>query len=174
MRTCASPAGAGHRHQRAPARAGGRARRHLAIALEERALLDHEARRDERGFHLGPGEQLDPLAPLDAPADRPADGHDAALDLRVHFARLSDDERVLGDDAALELAVDAEGVAEAQLAMELRSRVHEAVEVLGRQPLYLDHLRTPRAAHGAGLDDTTRALRRAAGGRGGRGARRSG
>src|SRR6185369_4709302 len=106
-------------------------------------------------------------------ADRSPDGDDAALDLGVHLARFPDDERVLGDDAFLELAVDTEGVAETQLPVELGSRIHESVEVFGRQALDLDHRRTPRG-HGARLDDITRALTTAAGGRGGRGARRAG
>src|SRR5207245_3409965 len=93
--------------------------------------------------HLGPGEELDALAPLDAAAHGTADGDDTALDLRVDLARLAHDQRVLGDDAALELAVDAEGVAEAQLAVELRPHVHETVEVLGGQPLDRDHLCPP-------------------------------
>ena len=73
-------------------------------------------------FTLRARQQLDALAALDAAADRAADGDHAAVDLGVHLARLPDDQRVLGDDAALELAVDAEGVAEAQLAVELGSR----------------------------------------------------
>src|SRR5712691_2632893 len=153
--------GGRHGHQRAAAGAGGRGGRHLAIALEERALLDHQARRHERGLHLGAGQQLDALAPLDAAADRAADGDDAALDLRVDLSRLAHDERVLRDDAALELAVDAEGVAEAQLAVELGARVHEAVEVLGGQTLDLDHLRPlsrlgADQARRARVDDNTR------------------
>src|SRR5258706_188260 len=126
-----------------------RGRAHLAVALEESAVLDHELRGDEGGLDLRAGQELDALASVHPPADRAPDGDDAAVDVRVHLARLADDQGVVGDDLPLEPPVDAQGVAEAELAQELRPLVHEAVEVLGRGALELDHPCLPRKSPSA-------------------------
>ena len=85
------------RHHRALA--AGRA--HVAVALEEGALLDHQARREEGGLHAC-SRRAARCAGGPAPAaDRAADGDDAAVDLRVDLPGLADDQRVVGDDLAL-------------------------------------------------------------------------
>src|SRR5207247_3584278 len=112
---------------------------HLAVALEESAVLDHELGGDQGGLHLRAGQELDPLPPVHPPAHGAPDGDHSAVDVRVHLARLPDDQRVVGDDLPLEAPVDAEGVPKAELPQELRPFVHEAVQILGRQAFELDH-----------------------------------
>src|SRR5258706_13503727 len=126
-----------------------RGRAHLAVALEESAVLDHELRGDEGGLDLRAGQELDALASVHPPADRAPDGDDAAVDVRVHLARLADDQGVVGDDLPLQPPGDAQGFAEAELAQELRPLVHEAVEVLGRGALELDPPCLPRKSPSA-------------------------
>src|SRR6185295_14904441 len=130
-------------HQRAL-----RGRAHVAVALEERALFDDDLGRHQRAVYLAAGKQLDALTRVDLATHAATDRHDAAVDLRVDLAGLPDDQRVVGDDFSAQAAVDAEGVAEAQLADELGSDVHEAVQVLDRQAFELHPMRfqdsTPR------------------------------
>src|SRR5262249_22602382 len=116
---------------------------HLALALEEGAVLDQEPGRDERSRDPRARQYLDPLPPVDPTAHRAPDGDDAAVDVGLHLSRLADDQGVVGDDLPLQPTIDAQGVAEAELAQELRPFVHETVEVLGYEALELDHRSLP-------------------------------
>src|SRR5262245_17402387 len=62
-------------HHRAPGLA------HVALAREEGALLDDQARGDQGALYPGAGQQLDALAPLHPPLDAAADGDRPAVDV---------------------------------------------------------------------------------------------
>src|SRR5687767_3386523 len=119
---------------------------HVALPLEKRPLFDEQLGGNERRLHPGAGQQLDALAAVHATGDRAPDRDHVALDVGVDAARLPDDEGVVGHDPPLDAAVDAEGVLEAELALELRALVHEPVQLLGGESLDLQHPPSGRAA----------------------------
>jgi hypothetical protein len=102
---------------------------HPAVALEEHALLhEHHGRlhvaEDARG-----AAQLHALGGEHVAHDLAADEDHAGVDGGVDDAFLADDERVVGGDLALELAVQHDGAAEGVLALDLRRLVDEGAEI---------------------------------------------
>ena len=110
-----------------------RALPHAALALEERPVLDHEPRRDQRRLHAR-SRRAARCAGARAPGPVTLPRIETTpQSISASTWPVSPMISVLSETiAALEAPVDAEGVAEAQLARELRAVVQEAVEVLGR------------------------------------------
>ena len=75
--------------------------------------------------------QLDRALGADVPVDLAVDDDGAAGDLGVDLRALADDQHVVRHDGAGELAVDADGPLEGELALELGPAAEQGVEVAG-------------------------------------------
>src|SRR2546426_108865 len=99
------------------------------MALEEDAFLhDHHRRLDVAEDPRG-AAQLHTLGAEHVAHHFPVDEDHARADGGVDDSLLADDERVVGDDLALELAVQHDGAAERVLAVDLGRLVDERAEV---------------------------------------------
>src|SRR6266852_1365316 len=85
---------------------------HRAMALEERAFLNHKYGGRQVSAHLGVGANLDPLRCDDIAADLARDRHGRGANLRSDDGALADHEAVLGVDLAVNFAVDTRGTLE--------------------------------------------------------------
>src|SRR5215471_3696314 len=101
---------------------------HLAGALEHRPLLDLQHRCDDVGEDLCLREELDPLAGPHAASQAAVDRELRDVDVGRDLRGLTDDELADRADLPLEVAIDAEGVLEGQIAAHLAPLVDEPVE----------------------------------------------
>src|SRR5262245_57648610 len=121
---------------------------HLAVAVEEHALFQHDDRRLDIALHLRGAAQLDALRREHVADDLAVDQHDARADGGVDDALVTDDQAVGGGDLAAELAVDHDGAGERVLPLDLGPLVDEGREVtsLGRaRALLEEHVDWARA-----------------------------
>src|SRR6266540_1619305 len=104
---------------------------HLALPLDDHALLDHERGGLDVPAHPRRVVELDGALRLHVAVDLAVDDDAATADLGVHLGALADDENVVRHDRAGELAVDADGPFERQLAFELRAAAEQRIEIAG-------------------------------------------
>ena len=91
---------------------------HDAVALEDGAFFDDQGRRVDVAVDLAVAVDLDACVGDDLADDGAADGDAADVDVAFDVRALADDQLVLRVDLSVELAVDAHGVLELELALE--------------------------------------------------------
>ena len=109
----------------------GAARLHLALAVEQDALLDEERGGVDVAAHPARGVNLHAPLGHDVAAHGALNHDGADRYLGVDFRALTDDEHVLGEDLAGQLAVHADGPFEGQLALELAASAKQGGDLRG-------------------------------------------
>src|SRR5688500_12841230 len=100
------------------------------MPFEEHALLHHDHGCLHVAEDAGGAPQLHPLGGEDVAHHFAADEHDAGADGGVDYTFLADDQGIVRNDLALELAVDHDGAAERVLAFDLRRFIDERAEIV--------------------------------------------
>src|SRR3990172_6935571 len=147
-----------HRGDGSRRRSAGRAPRehplvqvlHLALALEDDALLDHQRRTLDVAAHLRRVVQLDRVLGPHVSLHLAVHDDAAAGDLGGNLGALTDDEHIARDDGAGELAVDPYRSLEGQLALELGASPEQGVQ-LARRAGAAGHFLTLQYGHGLAL-----------------------
>src|SRR5580765_4302195 len=103
--------------------------RHLAVAFEEHAFLDHDHRGLDVAVDARRTPQLDPLGGEDVTDHLTVDQDHPGANRGAHDALLADDEAVAGVDLAAELAVHHDGALKGVLALDLGALVDEGREI---------------------------------------------
>src|SRR4029079_3305032 len=116
---------------------------HERAALEHHALVDLQARRVDVALHPARRVDLDRALGLDVPDHRALHDDLADVDLGLDVGALAADEHVVREHLTLELAVDAEGPLERQLALERRPPSEQGRDLSERT------FATSRLHHGA-------------------------
>src|SRR5262245_27523614 len=80
------------------------------------------------GGHARPRVNLDALGRVHDALERSVDRDPLDVDLGIHLGRIAQNQLTAGRDLALELSVDAEGLLEDQLPLQLASLVEKPVE----------------------------------------------
>src|ERR1700722_3721935 len=93
-------------------------RRHLAVAVELRALVEYEARRTDRALHARRRHQLDALTRSHFAAERTGNRDLGRGDSRAHDGAGRDDD-LLSGDLAFRFAFDFHRAAKVELARSL-------------------------------------------------------
>src|SRR5579862_8539315 len=131
---------------------------HGALALEDDALVDHEARGEDVAEDLAGRADLEPLTGGDVARDLAVNDDRGAVDLRIDDGGLADGERVLRADLALHMSLDADGALEGELAADTAPLAEErgrrgrvvAVGSLALGHLHLPGRRVARRSSGLG------------------------
>jgi hypothetical protein len=102
---------------------------HLAIAIEDRALLEQQTRGLDIALEPPPGGDDDPFGSFDRTLESARDEESRHFNHRFDEASLADMKLSFRQDPPRDLALDSKGVAEPKISVELAPGIEKAVEL---------------------------------------------
>ncbi len=99
-----------------------------AATLEDGSLFHDQAFGDDIAHNAAGGQKCDALRGMDGTADLAAHNDNTGLDVGIHNAGATHENLALGDEVALEVAVNADEVADLEFAAEFGALADKAIE----------------------------------------------